>query len=72
MNTYQFLLRFVLSLIGATGASLIISITVLSILKYIVYFFNLNYGRDVYWVLNFTTFVFYITWILTFAYYINY
>lgn len=62
--------KILLGLVGSTAISLCVAILVLLILKAIVYTFELNYGRDVYWALTVTNICFFISWILCFTYFI--
>jgi hypothetical protein len=62
--------KILLGLVGSTAISLCIAILILLILKAIVYTFELNYGRDVYWVFTVTNICFVISWILCFVYFI--
>jgi hypothetical protein len=67
----EFFIKLLLGLIGATSISLCVAITVLLILKAIVYTFELNYGRDVYWVFTVTNTLFAISWIVSFGYFMS-
>jgi len=67
----EFLTKLSLGLIGATSISLCVAIAVLLTLKAIVYIFELNYGRDVYWVFTVTNIVFAISWIVSFGYFMS-
>jgi hypothetical protein len=67
----EFLTKLSLGLIGATSISLCVAIAVLLTLKAIVYIFELNYGRDVYWVFTVTNIVFAISWIVSFGYFVS-
>lgn len=63
--------KILLGLVGSTAISLCVAILVLLILKAIVYTFELNYGRDVYWVLIVTNIIFAISWIVSFGYFMS-
>ena len=63
--------KILLGLVGSTAISLCVAILVLLILKAIVYTFELNYGRDVYWVLTVTNIVFAISWIVSLGYFMS-
>lgn len=63
--------KILLGLVGSTAISLCVAILVLLTLKAIVYTFELNYGRDVYWVLTVTNIVFVVSWILCFTYFVT-
>ena len=63
--------KILLGLVGSTAISLCVAILVLLILKAIVYTFELNYGRDVYWVLTATNVVFGISWLVLFGYFMT-
>jgi hypothetical protein len=65
------LYKILLGSIGATSISLCVAIAVLLTLKAIVYIFELNYGRDVYWVFTVTNIVFVISWIISFGYFMS-
>jgi hypothetical protein len=67
----EFLIKLLLGLIGATSISLCVAIAVLLILKAIVYTFELNYGRDAYWVFTVTNTLFAISWIVSFGYFMS-
>lgn len=63
--------KLFLAFTGSAAASIIISICFLLIMKAIVYTFELNYGRDVYWVLTATNCVFGISWVVLFGYFMT-
>lgn len=63
--------KLLLAFTGSAAASIIISIIFLLIMKSIVYLFELNYGRDVYWVLTATNCVFGISWLVLFGYFMT-
>lgn len=63
--------KILLGLVGSTAISLCVAIAILLILKAIVYTFELNYGRDVYWVLTVTNIVFAISWIVSLGYFMT-
>jgi hypothetical protein len=63
--------KILLGLVGSTAISLCVAILILLVLKAIVYTFELNYGRDVYWVLIVTNILFAISWIVSFGYFMS-
>lgn len=63
--------KLFLALTGSAAVSIIISIIFLLIMKGIVYVFELNYGRDVYWVLTATNCVFGVSWLVLFGYFMT-
>jgi len=63
--------KILLGLVGSTAISLCIAVLILLILKAIVYTFELNYGRDTYWVFTVTNILFAISWIVSFGYFIS-
>jgi hypothetical protein len=63
--------KILLGLVGSTSISLCVAIAVLLTLKAIVYIFELNYGRGVYWVFTVTNIVFAISWIVSFGYFVS-
>ena len=68
MNVVSFFYKVGLSILGATGTSILVAVATLLLLKGVVYIFRLNYGRDVYWVFTITNFVFIVTWVLSIVY----
>ena len=63
--------KLFLAFTGSAATSIIIGIIFLLIMKSIVYLFELNYGRDVYWVLTATNVVFGISWLVLFGYFME-
>jgi hypothetical protein len=63
--------KILLGLVGSTSISLCVAIAVLLILKAMVYTFELNYGRDAYWVFTVTNIIFIISWIVSFGYFMS-
>lgn len=63
--------KLFLAFTGSAAISIMISIIFLLIMKSIVYIFELNYGRDVYWVLTATNCVFGISWLVLFGYFMT-
>ena len=63
--------KLFLAFTGSAAVSIIISIVFLLIMKSIVYIFELNYGRDVYWVLTATNCVLCISWLVLFGYFME-
>ena len=63
--------KLFLAFTGSAAVSIIISIIFLLIMKTIVYIFELNYGRDVYWVLTATNCVLCISWLVLFGYFMT-
>ena len=71
MNYLELAIQILIGLAGATALSLMIAMCIFFILKLIVYIFELNYGRDVYWVFTFTNYVLIISWIVSFGYFMS-
>lgn len=71
MNIFNWLAKLGLSLGLATGLSLVIAVAILFFLQFIIYLFKLNYNRDTYWALTFTTYCWYISWVLCFGYFMS-
>ena len=63
--------KLFLAFTGSAAVSIIIAIIFLLIMKSIVYIFELNYGRDVYWVLTATNCVLCISWLVLFGYFMT-
>ena len=63
--------KLFLAFTGSAAVSIIIAIVFLLIMKSIVYIFELNYGRDVYWVLTATNCVLCISWLVLFGYFME-
>ena len=63
--------KLFLAFTGSVAVSIIISVCFLLIMKTIVYIFELNYGRDVYWVLTATNYIWCITWLIAFGYFVS-
>lgn len=63
--------KILLGLVRSTAISLCVAILILLVLKAIVYTFELNYGRDVYWVFTVINILFAISWIVSFGYFMT-
>ena len=71
MNIFNYLAKLALSLGLATGLSLLIALLILFFLQFIIYIFKLNYNRDTYWALSFTTYCWLFSWVLCFGYFMS-
>jgi hypothetical protein len=68
MNTLDFIGRFLLSMALACVISIACSIGITALLLNIVHAFDLNPGRDNYWVFNVSFISLVISWIISFGY----
>jgi len=65
------LIKIIISLVPATIFSFAIAFGVLAALYSIVHIFQLNYGRDAYWIFNVASLSFIISWIIIFGIFMN-
>jgi hypothetical protein len=67
MNTLDFIGRFLLSMALACVISIVCSLGITALLLHIVHAFDLNPGRDNYWVFNVTIISLIVSWIISFG-----
>jgi hypothetical protein len=67
MNILDFIGRFLLSMALACVISIVCSIGITTLLFNVVHAFDLNSGRDNYWVFNVTIISLIVSWIISFG-----
>jgi hypothetical protein len=67
MNTLDFIGRFLLSIALSCVVSIICSMGIVALLLNIVHTFDLNPGRDNYWIFNVLVIALIISWIISFG-----